>query len=114
MYIYDGHAIGPTSVYTMKYLALAAALHLSAVTPTLHATGYDAKSVINNIPGSRRKLSHLHKDHHYLLSTTYGRMLTRKPKKDSRGCYGLTWIEDVWGNYIADRVAEDDLLFHGR
>ena len=130
MYISDRHAIGATSVYTMEYLALPASLHLSAVISTLHATGCDAKSVLKSIPGRRRKLSHLHKDHHYLLQGIDGSLHrgaptpyhvrahadTRKPKKDSRGRYGLKWTEDDWGNYIADRLAtesEDDLLFHG-
>ena len=107
MYISDGRAIGATYVYTMEYLALAATLHLSAVTLTLHAASYDAKSVLKNIPVRRRKPSNLHKDHHYLLqcidgslhrgATTpyYVRALadTRKLKKDSRGRLGLKWIE---------------------
>ena len=53
MYISDGRAIGATYVYTMEYLALAATLYLSAVTLTMHATSYDAKSVLKNIPVRR-------------------------------------------------------------
>ena len=51
----------------MKYLALAASMQLSAHTQTLHATGRDAKSVLDNVPGRSRKLQHVPKSHHFLL-----------------------------------------------
>ena len=49
MHILHVHKIGAKSLYTMKYLALAAAMQLSANTQTVHATGWNAKSVLNNI-----------------------------------------------------------------
>ena len=69
MYISDGHGIGAPTVYTIQYLALAAAMYLSAMTQGLPATRCIAKFVLHAIPGRHRKLSNLHKDHHYLLQS---------------------------------------------
>ena len=119
MHISHGHEIGAESVYTMEYLALAAAMLLLAHTKTLHSTVCDAKSVLDNIPGRRRKLQNIHKDHHFLLQCiddaihhgfpvqyhVRSHADDRKPKRDSRGRLGAGWTVVDWGNNLNDRVA---------
>ena len=101
-----------------------------AHTNSLHATRCDAKPVLDNIPGRRRKQQYIHKDHHFLLQCideaihrgspvpyhVRSHADYRKPARDARGRLGAGCTDDDWGNYIADRVAieaQDDLTFHG-
>ena len=122
LHISDGHELGPRSVYTMEYLALAGALQLSSTDDRLLNIGSDAESIVNLLPKRCKKLSNITKDHHYLLQCAdnflhRGAQLpyaveshaeTRKPHKDAQGRYGHTWTKDDWGNWIADRVAAED------
>ena len=127
MYIFDGHAIGATSVYTMEYLPPSIYLRSARNCTRLDVTPCRYKQTIR---GRRLKLSHLHKQHHCLFMCIDGSLHRgspilfyirahadmRKPKKDSRGHFGLKLIEDDWNSYIASRVvteSEDDILFYG-
>jgi hypothetical protein len=124
VYISDGHTIHSESVYSMEFLALAGALQLSVFNiDTIHATGCDAKGVLNSIPKRRDRLQHVMRDHHFLLQSidnslfreapmpyhVRGHAEDRKPGKDSRGLLGKDWTKDDWGNWIADRIAAQDL-----
>ena len=130
LHIAEGENLGVDSVYSMEYLALAGALQLSANERSLHATGSDAKSILDALPKRKARLQHAHKDHHFLLQSVdnllhqgapapyYVRAHAerRKPKKDGLGRLGKDWTTDDWGNYIADRVAchaIDDLSHEG-
>ena len=67
MHISEGHEIEAESAYTTVYLAVVASMQLSAHTQTLSATGFDAKRVLDNISGLKRKLRHVNKGHYFLL-----------------------------------------------
>jgi len=99
LHISDGHELGPQSVYTMEYLALAGALQLSSTDDRLLNIGSDAESIVNLLPKRCKKLNNITKDHHYLLQCAdnflhRGAQLpyaveshaeTRKPLKDAQG-----------------------------
>jgi hypothetical protein len=123
VHINDGTDIGAASAFTMEYLALAGALQATVLTEgRLHATGSDAKSVLDLLTGRRQRLQAVTKDHHYLLqcvdnSLHKGAPLPfhvrshverRKPARDRNGRLGATWSNHEWGNWIADRVAAND------
>ena len=123
VHIANGADLEPESVYTMEYLALAGAMQLSVFNiDRIHATGSDAKSVLQQLEHRRQRLQNVFHDHHYLLQCIDNALYSgapmpyyvqshaenRKSAKDSDGCYGLSWNKDDWGNWIADRVAAKD------
>ena len=123
IHIQGGHDIGAQAAYTMEFLALAASLQATVLADgKLHATGSDAKSVLDLIPGRRQRLQHVMKDHHYLLQSIDNSLFRgapmpykvpshverHKPLKDAHGRLGVNWTKDEWGNWLADRVAADD------
>ena len=68
VHIDAGTDIGAESVFTMEYLALAGALQATTLLDgRLHATGSDARSVLDLLSGRRQRLQAVMKDHHYLL-----------------------------------------------
>jgi hypothetical protein len=108
----------------MEFLALAAALQLTVYAEgRLHATGSDAQSVLDLIPGRRQRLQQVLKDHHFLLqcidnSIFRGAPLpfkvpshveNNKKQKDDKGRLGVNWTKDEWGNWMADRIAALDV-----
>ena len=123
IHIDRGDEIGADAAYTMEFLALAASLQVTVLSKgRLHATGSDAKSVLDLIPGRRQRLQQVFKDHHFLLQCIDNSLYRGAPmpykvpshvekdktKKDAQGRLGVNWTNDEWGNWIADRVAAKD------
>ena len=123
IHIDRGDEIGADAAYTMEFLALAASLQVTVLSEgRLHATGSDAKSVLDLIPGRRQRLQQVFKDHHFLLQCIDNSLYRGAPmpykvpshvekdktKKDAQGRLGVNWTNDEWGNWIADRVAAKD------
>ena len=124
IYIDEGSGIGSDSVFTMEYLALAGALQATVASEgRLHATGSDAKSVLDVLTGRRQRLQAVTKDHHFLLQCVdhylykgasppfhiRSHVERRKPAKHPNGQLGATWTNHEWGNWIADRIAAQDI-----
>ena len=124
VYIDRGEDIGAEEAFTMEFLALAASLQATVLADgTLHATGSDAKAVLDLIPKRRGRLQHVMRDHHFLLQCLDNSLFRGAPvpfkvpshverekkQKDANGRLGLGWTQDEWGNWIADRIAAYDL-----
>ena len=124
VHIDRGDEIGADAAFTMEFLALAASLQVTVLSEgRLHATGSDAQSVLDLLPGRRQRLQQVMKDHHFLLQCIDNSLYRgvpmpykvpshaekHKPQKDSQGRLGVNWTNDEWGNWIADRVADNDV-----
>ena len=121
--IVEGEQLEPESVYPMEFLALAGALQLMTYCADIHDIGSDAESILKLIPKRSKILQTVTRDHHYLLQCVdnslhrgarqpyhvRGHAETRKPGKDKHGRLGASWNKDDWGNWIADRLAANDI-----
>ena len=68
VYISDGQDLGCESVYSMEYIALAAALQLTVFNlDRLHSTASDALGILKLLPNRRNHLHRVLHDHHFLL-----------------------------------------------
>ena len=116
VYIDSGEDIGAKEAYTMELSALAASLRATVLADgTLHATGSDAKSVLDLIPSRGRRLQNVMKDHYFLLqclanSLYRGATLPYKvpshaerdkKQKNAQGRLDVGWTQEcVCGNHF--------------
>jgi len=112
IHIAHGDDIGARSAYTMEYLALAIALRLHSSTLGTTAVCTDSMAVLKRVRSRHARLGKADESHRMLLqsiSTSLSNGATmphwvpshperRKKNRDD-------WIQDDWGNYIADKIA---------
>ena len=124
IYMDKGEDLGIDAAYTMEFIALAASLQATVFSGgRLHATGSDAQAVLKLIPGRKQRLQQVMKDHHFLLQCIDNYLFQGAPipfkvpshaerdkkQRDNQGRLGVGWTKDEWGNWIADRIAAQDL-----
>ena len=121
IHIHSGTDLEVNSEYTIKFLALAAALKLQTLVPGANTSSVgsspsktDADSIVSMLKSRRKILCQVSKQHYFLLqcidnSIHNGCKLPlhvsshakkRKPGQEN------TWTRQDWKNYIADRAAD--------
>jgi len=113
--ITDGEQVGAQSAFTMEYLAIAGAIRLQQEIQPMN-TYSDCQSIVKIINHRTDHLSNMDESHRVLLQSIHMAIRSgakapcwvpshvERDKKSKE-----SWTQDEWGNYIADKAADQKL-----